>query len=161
MATLLFKVFALTLKTASKPLAGLFESVVMNHPVARQRIIRVAQWLHRLEVGINRGAEGKAGKVFVAEMTEERAVQLASKVASEGFVYAVGVAIVVMEIDRKRKDDAKKRAKELEEQQHVDGLHNQHLRAEKELRQQQAELQEMLGRMEERMIRMEQRLAEQ
>ena len=43
MATLLFKVLALTLKTASKPLASQFERYVMNHPVLRQRVIYLAQ----------------------------------------------------------------------------------------------------------------------
>ena len=47
------------------------------------------QWLHRMEVGITRGAEGKTGRAFVANMTEEKAVELASKVASEGFIYGV------------------------------------------------------------------------
>lgn len=154
MATLLVKVFALTLKTVAKPLANRFEAYVMGHPRFRQSIVNFAQvtaqaqacgtqlrpatrtqhqqesllgycllvlcesfgtclllWpnlllpttrpnrlfpapclqrLHRLEVTINRGAEGKAGgRVFVGDMTEEKAVQLASKVASEGFVYFV------------------------------------------------------------------------
>ena len=122
----------LTLKTAAKPLAKQFEVQVMSHPVARKKVIDLAQvcagmvpwhqpaacsasrilpsslpaaclplltaplppppplqWLHALEVGINRGAEGKSGKVFVASMTEDKAVELASKVASEGFLYGV------------------------------------------------------------------------
>ena len=48
------------------------------------------QWIHRQDVLINRGAEGKTGKAFVASMTEEKAMQLASKVVSEGFLYGVG-----------------------------------------------------------------------
>ncbi len=47
------------------------------------------QWLHRLEVGITRGAEGKTGRAFVGDMSEEKAMELASKVASEGFLYGV------------------------------------------------------------------------
>ena len=50
------------------------------------------QRLHRLEVGISRGAEGKGGRVFVADMTEDKAVELASKVVSEGFLYGVRTA---------------------------------------------------------------------
>ena len=38
---------------------------------------------------ITRGAEGRTGRAFVGDMSEEKAVQLASKVASEGFVYSV------------------------------------------------------------------------
>lgn len=45
--------------------------------------------IHRWEVYITRGAEGKTGKAFVGNMTEEKSVELASKIASEGFVFAV------------------------------------------------------------------------
>jgi hypothetical protein len=40
-------------------------------------------------VSITRGAEGRTGKAFVAQMTEEKAMALASKVVSEGFIYTV------------------------------------------------------------------------
>lgn len=47
------------------------------------------QVMHRWEVYITRGAEGRSGKAFVGAMTEEKSVELASKIASEGFVFAV------------------------------------------------------------------------
>ena len=43
MATLLFKVGSLTLKTLSKPLAAKFEGYVMQHPVLRGRVVNLAQ----------------------------------------------------------------------------------------------------------------------
>lgn len=146
----------LTIKTAAKPLAKRFETFVLGHPVARRKVIDIAQvrcavlaavlccrrsrsavlvgvsctrqamvkswgpaglcssrglwcscwhglppccsqqWLHKLEVGINRGAEGKTGKAFVGSMSEEKAVELAGKVVSEGFLYGVsGVCVMV------------------------------------------------------------------
>lgn len=48
------------------------------------------QGMHRLEVRITRGADGKEGKAFVGKMTEDKAIEYAGKVVSEGFVYAVG-----------------------------------------------------------------------
>jgi hypothetical protein len=42
-----------------------------------------------MDVRVTRGAEGKGGRVFVGDMSEEKALQLASKVVSEGFVYGV------------------------------------------------------------------------
>jgi Optic atrophy 3 protein (OPA3) len=48
-----------------------------------------AQKLHRLDVRVSRGAEGSSGRAFVGELTEEKAVELAGKVVSEGFVYTV------------------------------------------------------------------------
>lgn len=49
----------------------------------------VWQSLHRLEVRVNRGAEGKSGKVFVGSLSEERAMELAGKFVSEAFVWGV------------------------------------------------------------------------
>jgi len=48
-----------------------------------------AQWVHRLEVAITRGAEGKGGKAFVGHLNEEKSLELASKIAGEGFVFGV------------------------------------------------------------------------
>eukprot|EP00887_Chlorella_sp_A99_P003483 scaffold7.g3483.t1 len=162
MATLMFKVFALSLKTISKPLALRFEKLVMDHPVARRQVINIAQWLHRMEVALTRGAEGRTGRVFVADMTEEHAVHLASKVASEGFVYAVGIGLVVLELDRKRKEDDKKKAKEAAEKAEIGRLHEQHLQAETtlslelgELRGQVGSLRQQVGELREVMQRIE------
>ena len=47
------------------------------------------QYAHRFEVAVTRRAEGKEGKAFIGSMTEEKSVELASKMASEGFVFMV------------------------------------------------------------------------
>lgn len=49
------------------------------------------QFIHRAEIRISRGAEGKEGKAFVGSMTDEKALEMASKVVSEGFVFAVSI----------------------------------------------------------------------
>ncbi|PNH05048.1 hypothetical protein TSOC_008726 [Tetrabaena socialis] len=87
MAALVFKMGALVLKQLAKPLGSRFEKWALNHPVARRYIISAAQVVHSWEVYISRGAEGKAGRAFVGSMTEEKSVELASKIASEGFVF--------------------------------------------------------------------------
>lgn len=38
---------------------------------------------------ISRKAEGKTGKAFIGNMTEEKSVELASKLASESFLFVV------------------------------------------------------------------------
>ena len=48
------------------------------------------QTLHRFEVRVNRGAEGKSAKVFVGQLSEENALELAGKVISESFLWLVG-----------------------------------------------------------------------
>lgn len=47
------------------------------------------QAVHRFEVLITRGAEGRTSKAFIADMTEDKSIELASKLVSEGFVFAV------------------------------------------------------------------------
>ena len=43
MAALLFKVFTLTIRTAAKPLAGRFQSYVIDHPTLRPAVVSLAQ----------------------------------------------------------------------------------------------------------------------
>lgn len=112
MAALVFKVFTLTIKTAAKPLAGRFQAWVLHHPTLRPAVVNLAQKMHKVEVGISRAAEGKVGKVFVGNMSDERALELASKVVSEGFVFGVGVTVIAWEYERQAKKDVDKKAKE-------------------------------------------------
>lgn len=49
-----------------------------------------AQAVHRMEVWITRGAEGRTSRAFVGALSEEKALDLASKLAGEGFVFTVG-----------------------------------------------------------------------
>ena len=52
-------------------------------------MVASAQYLHRMEVAINRGAEGKTGRYFVPNISEERALELSSKFVSETFLFSV------------------------------------------------------------------------
>jgi hypothetical protein len=87
---LAFKVATFTMKTLAKPLASRFQGWMLSHPYWRERCINLAQAIHRAEVRVTRGAEGKEGKAFVGKMTEEKALDLASKIVSEGFIYTFG-----------------------------------------------------------------------
>ena len=72
----------------------IFFVVIHPHPSSHpHHPTHYTQYLHRLDVRITRGAEGKTGRAFVGDMSEERAIQLASKVASEFFVYGVRLFI--------------------------------------------------------------------
>ena len=148
MATLLFKVGALTLKTVSKPLATRFEQYVMGHPTLRKQVIAAANFLHGLEVRITRGAEGKSGKVFVGSMSEENAVQMASKVASEGFVYGTALALLVAEMIRKDKEDRLKKERGLEEVRRRE-------QAEQRLHDELTDVKLVLSKLEERFLDIE------
>ena len=63
-------------------------------------------------------------------MAEDKAVQLASKVVSEGAVYSIALALLIAETDRRRRDDLVKKGKEAEEKAGIQALHEQHLKAE-------------------------------
>jgi hypothetical protein len=49
---------------------------------------------------ITRKAEGKTGQAFIGNMTEEKSVELASKLASESFLFVVGT---LMQLPAQRK----------------------------------------------------------
>lgn len=86
----------------------------MGHPEFRASVLRVVQAYHRWEVGrtLNHtGAEGEK-KVFVGQMADDKALKMASSVVSEGFLFAVGSALIYFEYERGRRRDAAKQEKE-------------------------------------------------
>jgi len=125
MAALLFKVFTLTIRTAAKPLAGRFQSYVIDHPTLRPAVVNLAQKMHKTEVTITRMSEGKTNRLFVGNMSDDKALELAAKIVSEGFVFSVGVAVIAWEYERQRRNDLKKRAKEEAFRKSVDDLYLQ------------------------------------
>ncbi|KAK9823257.1 hypothetical protein WJX72_001401 [[Myrmecia] bisecta] len=155
MAALLFKVGTLAIKTVAKPLAGRFQSYALSHGRFRDGVIALARRIHRMEVAINRGAEGKQGKAFVGDLTEDKALELASKVVSEGFIFAVGVGIVALEYERQRRKDVVKKAQDEAFKQHID----RHYEDERRLLEEEKRLQtEMLNRLAGRMEQLEQQM---
>ena len=123
LATLLFKVGTLAIRTAAKPLANRFQAYVLGHPQFRQQVISAGQvclphnscsepqslsmpcqaicycsiqYLHKWEVAITRGAEGRTGKYIVGNMSEEKALEIASKAVSEGFIFTASLGLCFM-----------------------------------------------------------------
>ncbi len=113
MAALAVKVFSLTVKTFSKPLANSFQAAMLSHPRVRAHAIQSAQYLHRINVRMTRFTEDAEGRVFIGTLNEEKALKLASKFFSELFIYMVAGGLVYYEYDRSvAKDEKKKRDKE-------------------------------------------------
>ena len=110
MAQLAIKVFTMTVKTASKPLAYLFQDYMLSHPAVRQNAIDGAQVLHRWNVSLNRAARGQERKTDINPLNDERALNLAGKFFSETFIYAVGGGLLLYEYDRGNKRDELKKA---------------------------------------------------
>jgi len=118
-----FKVMTLAIRTASKPLANRFQNYVLTHPTLRPAVLKFAQGLHAVEFAMNRLSEGKpigVGKKFVARLDDERAMDLAGKFVSEGFVLAVAVGVLAWDYQRGAAKDEVKKAKELEYRAGVD-----------------------------------------
>eukprot|EP00803_Ostreobium_quekettii_P005929 evm.model.scf_2055.1 EVM.evm.TU.scf_2055.1 scf_2055:1252-2799(+) len=112
MAAVLFKVFTLGIRTLARPVGNGFQAWALQHPAFRQQCIKVAQLIHKTEVWITRGAEGKEGKAFVGAITEEKGMELASKLVSEGFVFTVGAAVLAWEYTRAKRKDLEAKALE-------------------------------------------------
>ncbi|CAD7699283.1 unnamed protein product [Ostreobium quekettii] len=93
MAALLLKVFTLAVRTLARPFGDSFQAWALRHETFRKQCIGAAQMIHRVEVRMSRGAEGKNGKAFIGDMTEEKAMELASRLVSEGFVFTVCWAV--------------------------------------------------------------------
>mmetsp|Transcript_23473 Transcript_23473/g.51528 ORF Transcript_23473/g.51528 Transcript_23473/m.51528 type:complete len:185 (+) Transcript_23473:144-698(+) len=149
MAALVIKVGALLLKTLAKPLSTRFQNYVMEHPLAREQAVKAAQVVHRIEVWITRGAEGKTGKVFIADMTEEKSLELASKLASETFVFGVGLTIIAFEYERqRRKDLAKKMAEQHERSEILENARRERERLAQENREQQDLIHTLMDRVD-------------
>ena len=49
----------------------------------------ILQGAHKLQVKITRIYEGREGRAFVGTLSEERAIEMAGKIVSEGFLLAV------------------------------------------------------------------------
>eukprot|EP00884_Botryococcus_braunii_P009205 jgi/Botrbrau1/18286/Bobra.0179s0017.1 len=145
MAAFAFKALTLSLKTLAKPLAERFKVYVLAHPTLRGRVIDLAQKLHRLDVGVSRGAEGSSGRAFVGELTEDKAVELAGKVVSEGFVYTVAIGLLGLEVARQTRNDGIKKEREAAYQQMLEERYREEQKA---LQSQKVLLDEVVSRLE-------------
>ena len=73
-------------------------------------------------------------------------------------VLQTAVVLLLLEMDRKYKEEETKKAKSAAETDRINGLHAQHTIAETELRLQQREINEVLGRLDERLMMIEEQI---
>lgn len=148
---MVLKFFTLGLKTAAKPLAKRFEAYVMGHDKFRQVVLRVAQRLHRWEVNrsvelTEAAAKGEGRRVFVGELADGNAIQLASTIVSEGFIFTVGASIVIFEYERVRRKEVEKKVKEESFHKLVDDMHERERQDLQQQSQRQTELIEAMAK---------------
>ncbi|KAJ9168778.1 hypothetical protein P3X46_020268 [Hevea brasiliensis] len=113
----LLKLGTLAAKTLSKPVASKLKQQAAFHPTFRQFIINMAQANHRLTTRMQRRIYGHATDVEIRPLNEEKAVQAAVDLIGELFVFTVAGAVVIFEVQRSAKSEARKeemRRQELE-----------------------------------------------
>ncbi|KAK9714641.1 hypothetical protein RND81_06G108800 [Saponaria officinalis] len=111
----LLKLGTLALRTLSKPIAVRLKQQAGFHPQFRQFIINIAQMNHRFTTTLQRRIYGHATDVEIRPLNEEKAVQVASDLIGELFIFLVAGAAVVFEVQRSAKSEAKKEEKRKQE----------------------------------------------
>lgn len=104
----LVKLGTLALKTACKPIASRLKKEAGRHPRFRQFIIDIAQVNHRITTNIQRRIYGHRTDVEIRPLNEEKAVQAASELIGELFVFSVATVALIYEVQRSAKSEAKK-----------------------------------------------------
>ncbi|KQK03538.1 OPA3-like protein [Brachypodium distachyon] len=118
MALPVAKLGTLLLRTLSKPIASRLKSQAAVHPKFRDFIVSIAQVNHRITTRIQRRIYGHATNVEIRPLDEQKAVQAATDLIGEGFIFSVAVAALIFEVQRSARSEARKeeaRKQELEE----------------------------------------------
>ncbi|KAJ8494089.1 hypothetical protein OPV22_015810 [Ensete ventricosum] len=111
------KLGSLALRTLSKPIASRLKQQAGNYPKFREYIIGLAQANHRFTTTIQRRLYGQATDVKIRPLNEEKAVQAATDLIGELFVFSVAGAAIIFEVQRSARSEARKeelRRQELE-----------------------------------------------
>ncbi|XVE51405.1 hypothetical protein DITRI_Ditri02bG0037700 [Diplodiscus trichospermus] len=113
----LLKLGTLALKTLSKPVANRIKQQAGYAPRFRQFIISIAQANHQITTRMQRRIYSHATDVEIRPLDEEKAVQAAVDLLGELFVFTVAGALLIFEVQRSARSEAKKeeaRGQELE-----------------------------------------------
>ncbi|KAM0071766.1 hypothetical protein Hdeb2414_s0001g00028991 [Helianthus debilis subsp. tardiflorus] len=124
------KLGTLAVRTLSKPIANRLKKEAAINPKFRTSIIGIAQALclvemdmigwfrwwhddtlvanHWLTTTVQRRIYGRATNVEIRPLNEERAVQVAGDLIGELFVFTVAGAVVIFEVQRSARSEAKK-----------------------------------------------------
>ncbi|XP_061341597.1 OPA3-like protein [Gastrolobium bilobum] len=113
----LLKLGTLLVKTLSKPVASRLKQQAAIHPRFRQLIINMAQFNHQVTTKMQRRIYGHATDVEIRPLNEEKAVQAAVDLIGELFVFSVAGVLLIFEVQRSARSEARKeelRKQELE-----------------------------------------------
>ncbi|CAD5180843.1 OPA3-like protein [Musa acuminata AAA Group] len=102
------KLGTLVLKTVCKPIASRLKKEAGLHPKFRRLIVNVAQANHRITTNIQRRIYGHSTNVEIRPLDEEKAVQAASDLIGEFFVFSVAGVALIFEVQRSARSEARK-----------------------------------------------------
>ncbi|WOL11009.1 hypothetical protein Cni_G19770 [Canna indica] len=111
------KLGALAFRTLSKPIASRLKQQARNYPKFRQFIVNLAQANHRFTTNIQRRFNGQATDISIRPLNEEKAIQAATDLLGEFFLFSVAGAAIIFEVQRSARSEARKeelRRQELE-----------------------------------------------
>ncbi|KAJ9565959.1 hypothetical protein OSB04_001925 [Centaurea solstitialis] len=108
MALPFMKLGTLALRTLSKPIATRLKKRAAVNPKFRTAIMAIAQANHRFTTRIQRRIYARDTDVQIRPLDEERAVQVAGDLIGELFVFTVAGAVVIFEVQRSARSEAKK-----------------------------------------------------
>ncbi|QCD76809.1 OPA3-like protein [Vigna unguiculata] len=104
----LLKLGTLALKTLSKPVASRLKQQAALHPRFRQLIVNMAQSNHQITTKMQRRIYGHATDVEIRPLNEEKAVQAAVDLIGELFVFSVAGVLLIFEVQRSSRSEARK-----------------------------------------------------
>ncbi|PKA61051.1 hypothetical protein AXF42_Ash005947 [Apostasia shenzhenica] len=111
------KLGILALRTLSKPIASRLKLQASVHPRFRGLIVNLAQVNHRFSTTLQRHIYGHSTDVEIRPLNEEKAIQAATDLIGELFVFSVAGGAIIFEVQRSSRSEAKKeelRRQELE-----------------------------------------------
>ncbi|XP_020596114.1 OPA3-like protein, partial [Phalaenopsis equestris] len=102
------KLGTLAIRTLAKPIASRLKQQAGVHPRFRELIVNLAQMNHRFTTTIQRNIYAHSTDVAIRPLNEEKAVQAAADLIGELFVFSVAGVVVVFEVQRSSRSEAKK-----------------------------------------------------
>ncbi|KAF7140881.1 hypothetical protein RHSIM_Rhsim06G0203500 [Rhododendron simsii] len=111
------KLGTLTLRTLAKPIANRLKKDAGLHPKFRQFILNIAQAHHRFTTTMQRRIYGRSTEIEIRPLDEERAIQSASDILGEVFLFSVAGLAVIYEVQRNSRAEARKEELRKQEQE--------------------------------------------
>ncbi|KAH8925744.1 optic atrophy 3-like protein [Atractiella rhizophila] len=105
------KIVSLVIRTLSKPISNRLKTQAQEHPWFRERVLSLAQFMHRSEMRMRTGLlrDPLEANVPIRPLNEAKAIQNGANFISESFLFAVALALILGESYRGYRKDTNRR----------------------------------------------------